>query len=400
MKAAVAFKTLAHVLGDPIDYTYTRLSLIAAWEECLDLSRSQCGDDKPGDANARNIAIILMAFERVFDHVKDREQAERYFKAIVLDFRSPENETIGPKNYEDIARRFIVIQTRQLGPAIFSIGFYAWQVIGAFVPAIGSNPTPSGGRVATALNLSWIIFKILFSNTVGEIALPATYESTIKGCLDSERPKFESLSEKIERSTFDQATEDCVGTTHYTGYCYSLAWHYAEKNVPIGLRSKTRHRWRNPHLLRAFAHTPMFVAIVSAVAVTSLAPTYFSVRHIFFFGVGIMYHIISPALTSYLRPRLGLRAVLTKNAIMALFMTGLFIVNSCGLFYNNCLGRATIFPKGHGVVIYSKRDFDRNDFILFPLITTLCITMQIFISITLSLLYSRCLSIMQLEHSH
>lgn len=400
-KAVVGFRTLAHILGDPVDYTFTLLSQIETWKECLELARRL----RPDRAQFQDLAIILTAFERVLDHLRERENAARYFAAIVATLRKPEREMTEEKwaaaiKYEaKIARNFVVVRTRHLAPAIFAIAFYAWQIVGAFVPAIGASPTPSGGRVAAALTLSWIVFMILFSNTVGEVASSTAYTDTINKYLERRPLNF---GQHLE---FDQAIQDCLGTTYYTGYCYSLVRQNASENAVNGLELKVRlqqsilHKRHSPRLLRAIAHAPVFVAVGSSLAVTSLPPTYFSVRHFYFSGIGIMYHIISPALTSCLRRHWGLRAVRGKNAVIAVLMIGLFIASSCGLFFNNCRGWTTILPRGQGVVIFSKRDYDRNNSIWFPIIVSLCISAQISLCVVLSLLYSRGLTVMKLAES-
>jgi hypothetical protein len=80
-------------------------------------------------------------------------------------------------------------------------------------------------------------------------------------------------------------------------------------------------------------------------------------------------------------------------------MIAIFIANSCGVFFNNCRGWNTIFPKGHGVVIYSKNDYDRNDSKLFPIILSICIGTQISLWVVLYLMCSRGLSVMKLAES-
>jgi hypothetical protein len=82
---------------------------MGTWEECLEISRTLCGDENPEDSKARNIAIILIAFERVFDHLKDRVKADQYFKSMVHDFKNSENETVYTEDDEDIARHFAVV---------------------------------------------------------------------------------------------------------------------------------------------------------------------------------------------------------------------------------------------------------------------------------------------------
>jgi hypothetical protein len=423
-KAVVGVETLAHILGDPVEYTYTLLSQVETWKECLELAwrlRRPVGDEGFQEyiPQTQNVAIILAAFERVLDHVSQRENAGKYFTSIVNTLRNPEGELAGEEMREEqwtaaikyeakIARNFVIVRTRQLAPAIFAIAFYAWQIIGAFVPAIGSSPNPSGGRVATALMLSWVVFVVLFGNTVGEVASRTAYADTIKKYLER-RPLnlgWQGIpTDRVARAEIDQAIQASSSTTYYTGYCYFLARHNAPESAKNGLALNTKlqqdiwHRRHSPLLLRAIAHTPVFVAVGCALAVTSLPPTYFSVRQAFFCGVGIMYHIISPALTSCLRRWWSLRAVRWKNAGITLIMITIFVVNSCGLFFNNCRGWETIYPKGQGVVIYSKSDFDRNDRVIFPIIVSLCISAQITLCVVLSLMYSRGLEVMKLTES-
>jgi hypothetical protein len=423
-KVVVGFEALAHIIGDPVDYAYALLSQVETWKECLELAR-RLRPSVEGEhfqaymAQTQHVAIILAAFERVFDHIGHRENAGQYFASIVNTLETPEMETAkGAMKTEQwtsafryeakIARNFVIVRTRHLAPAALAITFYAWQIIGAFVPAIGGSPNPSGGRVAAALTLSWIVFLVLFGSTVGEVASRSAYTHTIKKYLDR-RPlnlgQQSTPTDSIAREEIKQAIQDCLGTTYYTGYCYYLS----RQNAPEGaghklapntrLRQVTRHRRHSPRLLRIIAHTPVFVAVVCALAVTSLPPTYLSVRHAFFLGVGVMYHMISPALTSCLRRWCSLRAIRWKNACVAIFMIALFIVNGCGLFFNNCRGWNTIYPRGQGVVIYSKRDYNRNDNVIFPIIVSLCIGTQISLSVVLSIVCSNALDVMRLAES-
>jgi hypothetical protein len=408
-KTLVAVETLAHILGDPVDYAITLLSQIEIWNECLELAENlRKEEDKLDGRNAaaqnRNMAIILTAFERVLCHHRNEEVAKQYFTEIVNALKMPmdtlpelneegtENRWASTVKYEaKIARNFVVVRRRHLAPANFAVAFYAWQVVGAFVPVIGASPNPSGGRVSAALTLSWIIFIILFSNTIGEVASRTTYADTIEKYLKRRPLTFINPNPEAARDEFDRALHDSLGTTSSTGYCYRLVRQYDREN-------KRKLPTQSRHVFRAIAHMPVLVAVGSALAVTSLPPTYFSVRHYFFFAVGIMYHIISPSLTLILR-RWHLFAVRVKNILVAAGMIAIFIANGCGMFFNNCRGWETIYPKEQGLVIYSKRDYARNAKIWFPTITSLCIGTQIALCVIVSWMSSRARAIMKLADS-
>jgi hypothetical protein len=410
-KAVVGFEALAHILGDPVDYVFSLLCQVETWTQSLELARSlrptlEGERSEEYLAQTQNVAIILAAFERIFDHLDYREHAGRYFNSIAETLRNPDAKMTEKKwtaafKYEaKIARNFVIVRTRHLAPAIVAVAFYAWQIVGAFVPAIGGSPNPSGGRVATALTLSWIVFMVLFGNTVGEVASRTAYADTIGKYLDR-RPlnlvRRGTPTDRSARAEIEQAMQASLGTTYYTGYCYSLARQNASESAENGrVSQEIWHRRHSPLLLRAIAQMPILDGVSCALASTSLPPTYFSVRQAFFFGVGIMYHIISPALTSYLRRRWSLRAVRCKNAVIALLMVIIFIANGCGRFFNNCRGWYTIYPRGQGVVIYSKRDYQRNDDVLFPIIVAICVGTQISLCVVLSLMYGRGLAVMRM----
>lgn len=441
-KVAVSFETLAHILGDPVDYAFTLLSQVETWRECQELARrlrnSFEEDESPfHETEIQNVAIILAAFERVLDHISDREVAGKYFSSIADSLENPgtdmthEKWTTAIKYEKKIARNFVVVRTRYLAPAVVAIAFYAWQIVGAFVPVIGASPNPSGGRVAAALTLSWIIFMVLFGSTVGGFASHTVYADTIKKYLERRpinlekrgattvlqaRDKIDQPSDEISkvgdkivqgapstaspRDEIDLAIRACLSTTYYIGYRYHRN---AANRVGRGkvlqnrLQRDVQYSRHSSQTLRAIANAPVFVALVSALAVTSLPPTYFSVRHLFFFTIGIMYHIISPASTFILlRMGCGLRGLRWKNAGIAVVMIIVFFVNGCGYFFNNCRGWHTIFPWDQGVVIYSKKDFDRNDFVIFPIIVSLCIATQIALCVIVSMMYSRGFRVMRL----
>jgi hypothetical protein len=53
---------------------------------------------------------------------------------------------------------------------------YIFQVVSAFVPAVGTSSSPSGGKIATAMLLSWLVSVILLSNAIGDLGPPLSNE--------------------------------------------------------------------------------------------------------------------------------------------------------------------------------------------------------------------------------
>jgi hypothetical protein len=200
-RAVAGLEVLSHIIGDPVDYAFTLLSQVETWRECRELATELRGppegDDSRGyEAQIQNAAVILAAFERVLDHLGDRGNAGTYFSSIFDTLKTPtskmtrEDWTTAIKYESKIARNFVIVRTRHLAPAIVAIAFYAWQIVGAFVPAVGASPNPSGGRVAVALTLSWIVFMVLFGSTVGGPASDTAYADTIDKFLKRRPLKF------------------------------------------------------------------------------------------------------------------------------------------------------------------------------------------------------------------
>jgi hypothetical protein len=61
-----------------------------------------------------------------------------------------------------------------------AILLYLWQVIAAFVPAIGGNAQPSGGMIGPAMLLSWLLPMVLLSNTIGGVNSPKASRRTLR----------------------------------------------------------------------------------------------------------------------------------------------------------------------------------------------------------------------------
>jgi hypothetical protein len=160
-----------------------------------------------------------------------------------------------------------------------------------------------------------------------------------------------------------------LGSTYYYGKADDFKgqlWEFQDK--------EGRH---NPCYLRIVASLPILIAVSASTVITTLPPTYLSIRHGLVLGLGFFYLIVSPVLTFSLRRSFDLTAVRIKNALAAFVATGVLIVASCGLFFNNCRGWEPVYPRNLGIALHPQRLFDSNVQIWFPFAAGLCLSLQI-----------------------
>jgi hypothetical protein len=234
--------------------------------------------------------------------------------------------------------------------------------------------------------LSWIIFAVLLNNTVGVVTSREAFAGSIRGHL---RRQYLENPEASPQKKIDQLVHVSLGSTYYRGI---LGTYSGEK-----LAFRDCGGQRNPLFLRLIASLPVFVAVGCSVVITSLPPTYFSIRHILMLGLGLLYLVVSPALTVLLRSRFGLAAVEIKNSVIAALATGSLLVASCGFFFNNCRGWEAWFPRNMGVILSAEAEFQANDHKWFPLTMSLCVATQVFLWLVVKLMCSRGRDVMKLS---
>jgi hypothetical protein len=352
-------KAVAHTLGDPVHYTYCMLTRGRVWKRCVQRAQQIANpEDEAYESEIIRIAGILAAFERIHEHVQelfpkrkrrtgaraeDVEDDTRLRNATAETFRAYAEEYARPiPCRQGVIRNVVGVRSGSIYSVIPAIGLYAWQVVGAFVPAIGQSPNPSGGRVSYALLLSWILFAVLCSNTVGDLT-----------CSDGSAIRLKQFLQQKDRSQDPAMLHRLIRMSFDSSYSCESAKSRCE-------------RWG----LKFLSGLPVLVAVVFSVTVTVVPPTYINVRICIPLTIGFGYLIVSPASNLLI----GKQAIRIKNVFFAIANTTILAVASCGLFFNKCEGWRTVWPLSHaGVVINSDRLFKRNDKFLFPLLVSLCI---------------------------
>src|SRR5204863_1953211 len=104
-----------------------------------------------------------------------------------------------------------------------AIVLYVYQVVAAFVDKLGGgNSSPPGGRIGTAMFLSWLVPAVLLSNNVGGFTSRRTCFSIVRRFAERTDNQIDMPSR--ESSLFPGCS--CLGLarTSSTEYFESLSW--------------------------------------------------------------------------------------------------------------------------------------------------------------------------------
>jgi hypothetical protein len=157
---------ILHLLGDPNHSTFSLIAKVEDWRQCL------CRAEELGSTSA--------------NEKKEKKKRDRIIKsrAVIAAVAKELNEHFNTENLlEALSKMGPHIDERACGTAsaladsrdnemfrtCFAIVLYIFQVIAAFVPAVGEASSPSGGRIGPAMLLSWLLPVVLLSNVVGDL---------------------------------------------------------------------------------------------------------------------------------------------------------------------------------------------------------------------------------------
>jgi hypothetical protein len=150
-----------HLLGDPIDSLWSLLTKLEAWSRCETLARIMTGGKDR--RRTRNFASILGAIEELAP--MDASPLQVY-NSIVSNAKitSYELDTIINQTAQQLADS----RTDERIRTLMAVTLYYFQTLTAFIAAIGGKSnTPPGGRIGTAMFVTWIVTAILLSNAIG-----------------------------------------------------------------------------------------------------------------------------------------------------------------------------------------------------------------------------------------
>jgi hypothetical protein len=224
------FMSITHAIGDPIDTMWSLIHKIYIWHRLYAIAWGKCqprkedtqqqtlfqASPKPTSCSpiqtstpplqrtredrAKIIATVLSGFEEISGA---KIESEDYYYMILHELGQIGEANEDPDIFEEwcrTARAQGDARTNEFLRTCLAIVVYIIGLIAAFIPAVGGgNTSPPGGRIGSALFLSWLVPLSLLSNIVGNF-------TSSRSCLDITRSfvqKVTSISAQKGRTLGD-----------------------------------------------------------------------------------------------------------------------------------------------------------------------------------------------------
>ena len=378
------FFMVLHLLGDPIHSVWSLLAKLEDWYRYFSYIRGQYHQKlSPQQEYRIKSSVMVLAVAEELSMPFDIEN--RFFS-------SSSNEGFDHILLET-ARALGESRKSELLRAILAISWYIFEVVAAFVPAVGQSASPSGGRIAPAMLLSWLLPVVLLSNAIGGFSSLGNCEFFILRFLARIGKSRHDISICEEpRSRFFKKNES-------EPHSSSLAWSGAIYSYRLGKRPSGTPRQRL--LLALCSVLPVTLAFGLAFAALETAPTYFSCRSVLvvvIFASWILSAIITwiTSFQSSITGRYLWYFILIKDSFIAVPALTLIIMTSCGLF-NSCYcwsGALVLGRSKASVALDPVSAFNRNDEVVYPAMVAIGLSLQISVFLLILWARRRCFGLM------
>ena len=169
-----------NLLGNPIGCFEAMLAKVKVWDWCARADEHICEALGYSDNEAKGLGTVLAMIEDIlgpsFDPVKVLEALTINRLPAQPPLSNHDQEWLRGQSLIAVIREAVLNaayevvdgRTNDIWRTYGGLVFYSLSVIAAFVTVVGGgNNSPPGGRIATALLLSWLIPAVLLSNFIG-----------------------------------------------------------------------------------------------------------------------------------------------------------------------------------------------------------------------------------------
>jgi hypothetical protein len=160
--------TILHLLGDPIDSMWSLLTKLEAWNRCWDMAEHLSSTGAVHKNHVRDRGTILAAIQEVEGPGSD--PSETYLR-IINNSTLDKDDPTRPRLHHlcrEIANEISDSSVNEMPRTLLAIMTFVFAILSAFVDAIGGKSSSQpGGRIASAMFLSWLVPAILLSNSIG-----------------------------------------------------------------------------------------------------------------------------------------------------------------------------------------------------------------------------------------
>jgi hypothetical protein len=375
---------LFHYMGDPIDSMWSLLTKGEVWNRFYTLAL-QCTPEGPDQLpTAKALAAVFAAFEEL---TGDMETVQLEFNAIMSETRGQLSRQDVDYLLKETAEELVDSRSSEGLRTALVIVNYLWAVLAALVPEIGGvQSSQPGGRIGTAMFLSWLVTAVLLSNTLSGFTSRRTclrimerYTRTIKGRrrdlhIFPSSPRL--LSSRSTATGAQQKFHDIFSAQPWTGTVYSYR---PRKRLPP-TSAKTD---RSPFHLLSLSLLPVLLSSTTAFIIIFYTPTIglgCRTLWILTLTVGLL---VSPLLTfgisSFLRPKLAFYLTIIKDALFSAAGVSVILLSSIGIF-NTCWCWSGVYSRG---ILGAYIDLDPQDereynlHHLYPAMVGVCLAAQV-----------------------
>ncbi|KAH6706498.1 hypothetical protein BKA61DRAFT_698311 [Leptodontidium sp. MPI-SDFR-AT-0119] len=256
-----------------------------------------------------------------------------------------------------------------------------------FFPDSAGAAKPSGGTLASALQLAWLLPTILLSNAVGQ---PHSLPHVVKALRRFEEET--RVSTHLHQSTCNLAR----GNQAWAQEVRNLNWKvYLDlrtrtMSIPSGPllnpRTSTRPKSRScgrSLLILVLSILPLTLGFTSAFVTLFSSPTWFSCRHIMLvsiFALLILSFILTILITHYLPSNdlLRYKCIIIKDLFVAACVIILLLASTFGIF-NSCWCRSSVYSPGKGRVVRLNptEAYGLNGKVIYPSIVAATLFLEI-----------------------
>jgi hypothetical protein len=366
------YLVIAQLLGNPVGCMWRLLYLVEDSIESAQLAHRIIRDreERPDGVvkhfriQAEEISVIILAAARLVPSIDMHKLSDQL--SAGLDIAASE---AGETRCHTLREKGIVLRdqrshdVRRTG---FAVLIYILQVIALFVAAVGGSANPTGGKVAPAMLLVWLLPVVLLSNAIGDY-----------GCWDTSRRILFNLLDLFSIDLDDciidrESSKNSTSTLFFNELACSGAVVHSD---PSDLRRIE---------ISIISVMPVALACAAAFTIDMTGPTWFSCRATASL-CSLAWWLLSAAVTGIMlrvRGRYLWRLIWLKDIIFAIPIL-VFILLSAGGYFNSCFctGGAIIHGNGARVVLNQSASWPFNNNKFYPAVVSTGIVLQLLIPV-------------------
>lgn len=365
------FFAIIHLIGDPIDSIWSLMHKIDAWDQCYTLAAQYAAYR---NRRRRVIATLFAGLEEIMGP----DVTSDYFKTVVDE--AGLNQDAKYRHWGLAAVELADSRSDEILRTTLAIILYFYHVIASFVEEVGGSQTsPPGGRIGTAMFISWLVPVVLLSNSIGGFTSRRSASNIlIRFAEDTGLP----LNFSSKKSTFRGRP------TLETDYFQSLGWSgaiYTFRTWKTGYLTGEPD-WRRTALIFCISIAPICIGMTGCfVIIWYTLPVGLACRHFWVIAVFILY-FISASITwvshskNFATGTYHWHFVLWKDGLIGITSLLMIFLSSSGLF-NSCFCVSGFFYyRGGGHVPLNADPFyERKNNTVYPAVVTICLVLELLV---------------------